>query len=291
MIGASPGGVAATRVGTAGERDDESPPSSPPAPTVPPPPSKLPAKYVYALVGSALVLLLAFIVADRLLASTPPAAPSSSLAVPAVPDGQRAPAGQPTLHASLSAYLDLHRLAGRVAPPISLVDAATGAPVTLRSLRGHVVVLTFANAACNDICPVLGTELSEAAAQLGRTKTPVTFVTVNSDPLDLSTGGRLAILENPSFAHVPSWRFLTGSVTQLNKVWVDYGISINADLANGTATHNDAMYFVDARGRLAWSASLWADESAHGTYSLPPASIARFAQGIAHYADVLAGRP
>lgn len=249
---------------------------------------KMPVKYVYALVALTLVLLVGLVAGERLISSTSPPAPTSVLTSPGHA-GRAVPAGAPSLHASLSAFLELHALGDHAAPNFTLTDAATGASTSLQSLRGHVVVLTFANAACNDICPVLASELSQAEAQLGATTVPVTFVTVNSDPLDLGTGAKAAILSQPAVAHLTNWRFLTGSVRQLDPVWVDYHISITANRQSGQATHNDAMYFIGPTGRLAWSASLWSDETTKGTYTLSSADAARFASGIAHYAGQLAG--
>lgn len=251
---------------------------------------KLPVRYIYALVAAALVLLVGLTVADRVLSSSTSSSTTPATTSAPGPKGRAAPAGQPTLQAPLSAFLGIHSLGGKVAPAWTLVDAAGGTHVSLRSLRGHVVVLTFANAACNDICPVLTTEIAQASAMLGATRIPVTFVTVNSDPLDLRTGSGAAILAQASVAHLADWRFLTGPITTLNPLWVSYGISISANRANGKVMHNDAMYFIGPTGKLVWSASPWADQTAHG-YSLSAPDSERFAEGIATYADKLAGHP
>jgi cytochrome oxidase Cu insertion factor (SCO1/SenC/PrrC family) len=248
---------------------------------------KMPVRYIYALVAVALVLLVGLTVADRVLSSSTTSSTAPVSPSPASPNWRVAPAGQPTLHAPLDAFLGLRSLGGHKAPAWTLVDAASGAHVSLRSLRGHVVVLTFANAACNDICPVLTDEIAQADAMLGATRLPVTFVTVNSDPLDLRTGTGAAILTQPSVAHLANWRFLTGPITTLNPLWMAYGISISAYRSSGTATHNDLMYFIGPSGNLVWSATPWADQTAHG-YTLPASDTQRFAKGIATYADKLA---
>lgn len=252
--------------------------------------SKMPVRYIYALVAAALVLFVGLTVADRLLASSTSSTTTPATTSPAGLKGRAAPAGQPTLQAPLSAFLDIHSLGGHQAPAWTLTDAASGAHVSLRSLRGHVVVLTFANAACNDICPVLSAEIAQADALLGATHVPVTFVTVNSDPLDLRTGAGAAILTQPPVAHLANWRFLTGPITTLNPLWVAYSIDISANRSSGKVTHNDAMYFIGPSGKLVWSASPWGDETAHG-YTLSAADTERFAKGIATYADRLAGHP
>ena len=47
------------------------------------------------------------------------------------------------------------------------------------------------------------------------------------------------------------------------------------------------MEFIDPRGDLRYRATPFADESTTGTFSLPAASIARWGQGIATYAEQL----
>jgi hypothetical protein len=73
----------------------------------------------------------------------------------------------------------------------------------------------------------------------------------------------------------------------LNAVWKAYGVSISIDRKTGLEAHNDVMAFIDGRGDLRYGATPFADESASGTFSLPPAAIARWSQGIATYADRL----
>jgi hypothetical protein len=44
------------------------------------------------------------------------------------------------------------------------------------------------------------------------------------------------------------WRFLTGSLPELKRVWQDYGIA--AAVVNGEIDHTPATYVIDSRGRL-----------------------------------------
>jgi len=44
------------------------------------------------------------------------------------------------------------------------------------------------------------------------------------------------------------WRFLTGSLAELKRVWRDYGIA--AAVLNGLIDHTPATYVIDSRGRL-----------------------------------------
>lgn len=250
-------------------------------------PPKMSRRVIYGAIAIILVVGLGFGLVDRLATSSPPAkpVPASTTPGPSVPV---VPQNATQLHASLPAFLGLTTLHRR-APAFSLTDAVTGSGVTLASLRGHVVVLTFANASCNDICPVLASELARADTLLGASATPVTLVTVNSDPLDTAASATVPIASRTGLGALANWRFLTGPVDRLNEVWVHYGISITADRATGVASHNDFLYFIAPDGALTWRATPFADESTSGSYSLSPAEIARFAQGIADYARKLAG--
>lgn len=258
-------------------------------------PPRFPRKYIYFAAYGALGLVLLLALGAFLLSRYGPTAtgastPSGSVRSPTVgaPSGTAPPASSRSLTAPLSKFIDINPLKGRDATGFTLTDGRTGAAVSLSSLAGHVVVLTFANAECNDICPVLATELHRAASLLGRTKVPVAFVTINTDPLDTKTGP--PIIDQPQLASIPGWRFLTGSIHQLNPVWKAYGVSIAVDETTRKVSHNDPLYFVSPTGRLEWSATVFGDETTHGRYTLPSKDLSRYAEGVARYARKLANR-
>ncbi len=243
---------------------------------------------VYSIVACAVALLFLTLVINRIASSGSATTTTATTVVHQVVGGTAVPPDATQLHAPLRDLLDLTSLDGQRAAGFSLTNAATGRTVTLASLRGRVVVLTFADADCKDICPVLAAELHRAAAELPKSAVPVSFVTVNTDPLATAPKDA-AILHQPLLASLPGWMFLTGSVRSLDPVWKDYGISITADVATGAVSHNDLLYFVTAKGALAWSALPFADESDDGSYSLPEPEVDRFAAGIAHYTAELLG--
>lgn len=253
-------------------------------------PPPFPRKALLAIVGTIVLAAILVAVVDRIASSTSGSGTQRPLTTPGTVGGSVAPSGSDALHAPLSSLLGITRLSGQTPAPWSLTDAATGQTVSLRSLRGRVVVLTFADAACNDICPVLGSELAQAETRLGTTGVPVTFVTINTDPLALGAA-KASILHAPAFAHLQAWRFLTGTVAQLNPVWTDYGISIRVNTSTHRVSHNDLLYFVAPDGKLAWSAIPFADEARDGSFSLSATVTARFARGIATYAAKLADAP
>lgn len=247
---------------------------------------KMSKKVIAIAIAVLLVLGVGGSIADHFV--TGQAAPAAKVPVAkrGLPVADAPPEGA-ELHASLAALLGVQSLHDAHAAAFTLTDAASGTAVSLAGLRGHAVVLTFANSACNDICPVLAQEITKASAMVGTTKAPVTFLTVNTDPL-APKPAEATILRATSLGELGDYRFLTGSIRSLDAVWVSYGISITADKTTGVASHNDVMYFIKPNGDIAWTATPFADESRSGTYSLPAAEVTRFAQGIAHYADEVA---
>ncbi len=78
---------------------------------------------------------------------------------------------------------------------------------------------------------------------------------------------------------------VTGPLASLDRVWRSYGVSITVAEKTGLEAHTNVMDFIDAHGDLAYEATPFADESGTGSFSLSPASIERWGQGIATYAS------
>ena len=193
------------------------------------------------------------------------------------------------LGASLSSSMGLVRLRPVPAPAFSLVDQA-GRTLSLGALRPDVVVLTFFDGRCDDICPVLADELHQADADLGAAAAHVAFLTVNTDPAALATSSLSDAASNAELATLPNWHILTGPLDQLNAVWRAYGVAITYTPTTGLVTHSDVMDFIAPDGTLRFRATPYADESTERSFSLPAASVTRWAQGIATYAAALEAR-
>jgi len=252
----------------------------------------VPPKFVVIVVAVAAVLAVGGVIGERVLSgiglntapsatTTPPPTPSSIVSPPAA-----APAAQVT--APLPAFMGITTLAGGPAPALALVDQR-GHALSLADVRGDAVVLTFFDAPCQDICPVVSQELVRAAADLGSSAPNVVFLTVDTDPLVLSGAPAAAAASSTGLARVGTWHFLTSTLGTLDSVWQAYGVTINVSPTSGLVAHNDVMYFIDPAGRLRYRATPFADESSTGVFTLPPASVARWGQGIATYAGRLLG--
>ncbi|HEX7444461.1 MAG TPA: SCO family protein [Acidimicrobiales bacterium] len=196
----------------------------------------------------------------------------------------------PQIGAPLDAFLGLRQLGTGPAPDIRLQEP-TGAPWSLKDQSGKVVVLTFFNTGCTDICRVLGPELKDAAALLGPKAADVEFAVVNTDPNSTAVSVAPPALTVAGLQADPTIHFLTGTLRQLNATWIAYGVTVTVGRTATQETHNNILYFVDPQGRLRSSALPFANENRQGLYVLPQADIQRFAQGIARTAANLTANP
>ncbi|HEY5266567.1 MAG TPA: SCO family protein [Acidimicrobiales bacterium] len=195
------------------------------------------------------------------------------------------PASANTIN-SLQAFMGLKFINTANATDIALTTQS-GNAWDLASQKGKVVVLTFYDSTCDDICPVVGAEIKQASQQLGQYSSRVEFVVVNTDPRQTSVSNNSAALQIPGLANSKSVTLLSGTVNQLNKVWTSYGILIKIGTQANQISHNNALYFIGPQGKLAAFSKPFAQEDSSGKYSLDAATIHRYGEGIAVTADSL----
>ena len=132
----------------------------------------------------------------------------------------------------------------RPAPNFTLADQF-GKRVSLRSLRGKVVVLSFNDPECTTICPLTTTALLHAKTLLGPAASRVELVGVGANPEATEVKWVRAYSKAHGMLH--KWRFLTGSLPELKRVWRDYYIA--AAVVNGSIDHTPATYVIGPNGR------------------------------------------
>ncbi len=191
--------------------------------------------------------------------------------------------------AQLVSLMGLTELNASPAPGFTL-DTKGGSTVSLSSLRGKVVVVSFFDSLCNDICPVLATELRQADTDLGVDAARVVMLTVNTDPAATSQESATAAETSTALRYVPEWHFLTGTLKQLDGVWKEYGVTIEVQPSTQTVSHNDVLDFIDPEGRLRFRATPFGNESSDGSFSLPYGTEMLFASGMADTARSLLGK-
>jgi cytochrome oxidase Cu insertion factor (SCO1/SenC/PrrC family)/thiol-disulfide isomerase/thioredoxin len=131
------------------------------------------------------------------------------------------------------------------APGFTLTDQF-GAPVSLRSYRGKVVILAFNDSQCTTICPLTTTAMVGAARLLGAAGSHVALLGIDANPTATSLKDVRAYSEAHGMVH--SWHFLTGSLPQLRRVWKAYHIEVAVQ--SGQIDHTPALFVISPAGRL-----------------------------------------
>lgn len=133
--------------------------------------------------------------------------------------------------------------------PFRLIDQYDQ-PTTLSALRGKTVVLSFLDPVCVSDCPLIAQELRMADNQLGAIKKRVEFVSIDINPLFTLPAYLVAFDRQEGLERLTNWRYLTGTLSQLSRVWNSYGIQVSLSPAGAMVAHSDAAYIIDSTGRI-----------------------------------------
>jgi len=135
------------------------------------------------------------------------------------------------------------------APPFALTSQ-DGRPVSLGSLRGKVILLTFLDPVCTSDCPTIAQEFRVADQILGRSASGVELVAIVANPLYRGLAYTRAFDNQELLSGVPNWLFLTGTLPQLQQAWKSYAIAAQILPAGGMVAHSDVAYVIDSSGRM-----------------------------------------
>ena len=126
---------------------------------------------------------------------------------------------------------------GDIAPNFELTNHA-GQSVSLESLKGDVVVLTFLYTNCPDVCPIVTSRLREVQTLLESDADDARFVAVSVDPDRDTIESAREYLEKWELS--ANWHFLVGDGPELEEVWkayyVDPAVSDHDPLESGQAS-------------------------------------------------------
>ncbi|MGH2441760.1 MAG: redoxin domain-containing protein [Chloroflexota bacterium] len=153
--------------------------------------------------------------------------------------------------ASTTANADV--LSGTVLPPKPAPDFQLydqyDRLVSLATLHGHPVVLTFMQATCTQLCPVVAGKIRRAVAELGTAGKRVSIVAISADPKHDTHAAIMKFSRRHGLVH--RWQYLTGSRKQLAPIWRAYYLYVAPDSAPKSVrnAHTSATYLIDARGR------------------------------------------
>jgi protein SCO1/2 len=139
------------------------------------------------------------------------------------------------------------------APALDLVDQA-GERVSIATLRGRPVLLAFAYAHCQTVCPQLvGTvraAISELAVDPAASRPRVVVVTL--DPWRDTPGSLPALAAAWDPGGDAEARFLSGDVEEVQRVLAAWNVPISRDETTGEIAHPGLLVVLDADGRIAY---------------------------------------
>jgi cytochrome oxidase Cu insertion factor (SCO1/SenC/PrrC family) len=152
------------------------------------------------------------------------------------------------------------------APGFALTDQ-NGRTVSLDSLRGKVVLMTFLDPVCTTDCPVIAQEFKQAGQMLGAQASGVELVAVVANPTYRSTAVTRAFDRQEGLTAVTNWLYLTGSLSELAAVWRHYGVVVQNLPAGAMSAHNDLALIIDPAGRIRQELNADPGPSTSGTKS------------------------
>ncbi len=122
--------------------------------------------------------------------------------------------------------------------------------VSLASLRGKVVLLTFLDPVCVSDCPLIAQEFRAAGQLLGPDARQVELVAIVINPMYYAVAYTRAFDQQENLTSVPNWRYLTGSPAQLEKIWRAYGVTGQISTGGAMVAHSDLALVIDRSGRI-----------------------------------------
>ena len=135
------------------------------------------------------------------------------------------------------------------APGFQLTDQH-GQTVSLASLHGKVVLLTFLDPVCTSDCPLIAQEFRAAGQLLGAAARHVDLVAIVANPVYHQVAYTQAFDRQEQLTQVPDWLYLTGTLPQLQQVWRSYGIAAQILQAGGMIGHSELAYVIDRAGQV-----------------------------------------
>ncbi|MGZ4441184.1 MAG: SCO family protein [Gaiellaceae bacterium] len=140
-----------------------------------------------------------------------------------------------------SPYRGMTVVGSTKAPDFALRDQA-GRLVRMSSGPGRYTLLTFLYTNCPDVCPLIAAHLNAALGQLDGTR----VLAVSVDP----KGDTPAAVRRFVAAHRlrPRFRYLTGSASQLRRVWAAYHVASDPQHGTTAIAHSAFVLLVDPQG-------------------------------------------
>ncbi len=189
---------------------------------------------------------------------------------------------------SLANLMTLSPVPPKTAAPFTLTDQY-GHATSLSDFRGRAVVLEFMDTHCTDICPIVSQEFVDAYHDLGSEAPHVVFLAINVNKYHARVEDVAAFSQEHQLNTIPTWHFMTGSLTALQETWQRYGIDVVTPGPNADIVHSSFIFFIDPQGRERYLGNPTDQHTASGTSFLPANQLSAWGKGISLVARSLLG--
>jgi cytochrome oxidase Cu insertion factor (SCO1/SenC/PrrC family) len=137
-------------------------------------------------------------------------------------------------------------LARQTAPPFTLTDQ-NGNSVSLTAEKGHVVLLTFLDPQCRQLCPVVGKDIGAIEQQLPTWIHPVVLIVSVAPGRTQADINTFLAQESPGW--LPGWHWLLGpDEAALKLAWSAWHITVIPTATN--IEHDALLDVIDREGYL-----------------------------------------
>ena len=131
---------------------------------------------------------------------------------------------------------------------MALIDQA-GQPLSLKDLRGKVVLLTFTYSSCVDVCPLITAVMAALQQRLTAAERQQVFFLSGTTQPEFDTPAVLYAHANRLGVDLASWAFVTGHPQAVQEVWQAFGLSVKPR-AEGVIDHPARTLLIDREGMV-----------------------------------------
>lgn len=122
--------------------------------------------------------------------------------------------------------------------------------VTLASLRGKVVAVTFVSAVCTAQCPLVGQAITQVRHDLGRAAARLSIVAISVAP-ERDSSGAIRHFAAKAGWRGADWHYLSAPRRLLAPLWAAYGVYVGPPPKPGQdPEHYAGLYLIDPWGKL-----------------------------------------
>jgi cytochrome oxidase Cu insertion factor (SCO1/SenC/PrrC family) len=124
--------------------------------------------------------------------------------------------------------------------------------VSLSDFDGKIVVLTFMDSQCKDVCPLTAAQLRQAHQHLNQDEAnQVVFIAVNVSVEANMAEDVLLATQKWHLDEIPHWHFLTGSAEELTPIWNAYNVAV-VSREGGEIIHTPGIFLIDKNQQKRW---------------------------------------